>query len=232
MSTYIVNGYMDNSASGTVNMLEKFDHLFDLLNSSTTKTTNQFRKPYTGTDAQKHFLKTMLCSLENMQVFSETNAGKKDVTRTFKSINGFQITTKSTMELWNDLKTQIQSLKTRRLNQDCLENFFGKIRQQGGHSVNPTPSHFISAYSKLSCMDLMDCLDTFNCSTDSDVLLVENIMDQECSKKVNQPTVTSIKVVQLYFLQIFCLILIFFYSVSFCFIFYLFYLFFNSVCFL
>lgn len=185
---------MDNSASGTVNMLEKFDHLFDLLNASTTKTTNQFRKPYTGTETQQQFLHTMFNSLGSMKVFSKTNTGKKDITRTFKSINCFQITIKSIIELWEDLKMEIGSLKTRRLNQDCLENFFGKIRQQGGNSVNPTPSQFISAYSKLSCMDLMECIDTFNCAADSDVLLVENLIGEECHQKMKEASDGSVKV--------------------------------------
>lgn len=184
ISTYIANGYMDNSAVGTANMLEKFDHLFDILNASTTKTTNIYKHPYRGSKEQEGFLITMLDSLKGMKVLNETNAGKKDISRTFKSIGCFQITIKSIMELWNNLKTNITSLRTRRLNQDCLENFFGKIRQQGGHSVNPTPAQFMSAFSRLSCMDLIDYVETFNCAADSDVLLLENIVEKECLKQV------------------------------------------------
>lgn len=49
MSTYVATGYMDNSAAGTANMLERFDHLFDIFRA---KRTNLFRKPYKGTETQ------------------------------------------------------------------------------------------------------------------------------------------------------------------------------------
>lgn len=184
-------GYMDNSAAGTANMLEKFDHLFDILNASTTKTTNLFRHPYKGTEAQEDFLKQMLNSLKGIKVFKTTEFSKRNISKTFKSISCFQVTIKSIMDLWYDLKISINSLKTRRLNQDCLENFFGKIRQQGGHSVNPTPSQFISAFNRLSCMDLMDCIETFNCAADGDALLLETVLEKECPQQIrNCPQVS------------------------------------------
>ncbi|XP_044745634.1 uncharacterized protein LOC123307410 [Coccinella septempunctata] len=69
----------------------------------------------------------------------------------------------------------IDQISTRRLNQDCLENFFGKIRQQVGISVNPTPYQFMHAFKKLSCMDLLDCAETFNCAADFDSLLMNQV---------------------------------------------------------
>lgn len=115
----------------------------------------------------------MLDGLKNMKVFSKTNTGKKNITGTFKSITCFQITIKSVMCLWENLKAEgLHQIRTRRLNQDCLENFFGKIRQQGGSSINPTPIQFMHAFKKLSCMDLLDCADTFNCAADFDKLLM------------------------------------------------------------
>lgn len=173
MSTYISNGDLSQSAAGTATLLEKFDHLFDILNSSTYATKNQFKKPYKGTVNQVQFLNEMLDILDNMQVYKEAETGKKNITRTFKSIVGFQITIQSIMKLWKDMENDgIKEMRTRRLNQDCLENFFGKIRQQGGNSVNPTPIQFLNAFKKLSCMDLLDCVDTFNCAADVDILLM------------------------------------------------------------
>ncbi|KAG5895485.1 hypothetical protein JTB14_011183 [Gonioctena quinquepunctata] len=178
MCVYMANGEMCSSAAGTANFLEKLDHLFDILNSSTTKTTNQNKKPYKGTEDQETFLRSMLISLENMKVFKQTKTGKKDITGLFSSISCFQITIRSVMILWNDLKKEgLKQMKTRRLNQDCIENFFGKIRQQGGNSVNPTPIQFMNAFKKLSCMDLLDCVDTFNCAADVDVLLMSGVQE-------------------------------------------------------
>ncbi|KAG5875239.1 hypothetical protein JTB14_001985 [Gonioctena quinquepunctata] len=75
------------------------------------------------------------------------------------------------------MKEGLKQMKTRRLNQDCIEIFFGKIRQQGGNSVNPTPIQFMNAFKKLSCMDLLDCVDTFNCAADVDVLLMSGVQE-------------------------------------------------------
>ncbi|KAI4470153.1 sodium-coupled monocarboxylate transporter [Holotrichia oblita] len=140
MSTYMANGELEGQAIGTVNMLEKFDQLFDILNASTSTTTNQYKKPYRGTQKQESFLKEMLTNLNSMRVYKDTPA----------------------------------------------ENFFGKIRQQGGNSVNPTPKQFTAAFKKLSCGDLLVCPENFNCAEDGDILL----MDKEfhdiptCTKEI------------------------------------------------
>lgn len=84
------------------------------------------------------------------------------------------------MDLWEVVKSEgCTQLCTRRLNQDCLENFFGKVRRQGGNNLNPTPVQFVRASKKLSCMDLMKCTDTFNCVPDVDTLLLKMQHDVE-----------------------------------------------------
>lgn len=66
-------------------------------------------------------------------------------------MEGWQITIHSLLELYNHLKTKydFNFILTRRLNQDCLENFFGSVRQQHGNAVNPTPIQFCRAFKKL-----------------------------------------------------------------------------------
>ena len=62
-------------------------------------------------------------------------------------------------------------LKTRRLNTDCIENFFGSIRQQGGNNVNPTPVQFQRAFRKLFCQNYFHS-NHANCRDDLDDILV------------------------------------------------------------
>ena len=43
------------------------------------------------------------------------------------------------LKVWNFLESKgFKFLSTRKLNQDSLENLFGKIREKGGISLNPT----------------------------------------------------------------------------------------------
>lgn len=56
---------------------------------------------------------------------------EKNITNSIKSIKCWIITINSVMQLFEylqELSAFIKFLLTRRLNQDCLENFFGIIR--------------------------------------------------------------------------------------------------------
>lgn len=180
ISTCISKGLIEGRASGTVNFIEKMDRLFDMLNSSGTGTKNQHKKPYTGKKKQKDFLLDMLESIKKMKVYRISQSGKVDITNRFNGPYCFQVTIRSVMGLFEDLnKEGLKHLKTRRLNQDCLENFFGKIRQQQGNAVNPTPVQFMSAFKKLTCLDFLDTLGTFNCEEDADETLLNRLNDTE-----------------------------------------------------
>ncbi len=63
-----------------------------------------------------------------------------------------------------------ESLLTRRLNTDPIQNFFGTIRQQGGNSDNPTTVQFCRSFRKLFFSSLLDS-STGNCDRDLDTLL-------------------------------------------------------------
>jgi hypothetical protein len=71
------------------------------------------------------------------------------------------------MQLWNNLKQEgFKFLYTRRISQDCLENFFGSIRQQNGNSINPTAVQFRRSFRKLFLLTYfhtkhMNCCDDF-----------------------------------------------------------------------
>jgi len=56
-------------------------------------------------------------------------------------------------QLWKKLKYyNFPHIQTQRINQDCLENFFGSIRQQGGNCLNPTP---IRTFEKLFSIKIL-----------------------------------------------------------------------------
>lgn len=66
---------------------------------------------------------------------------------------------------------------TRRLNQDCLENFFGKVRQQNGNCRNPTPIQFTRSFKKLFALDFFNEIDESNCLEDFDNILINATSD-------------------------------------------------------
>lgn len=78
------------------------------------------------------------------------------------------------------------------MNQDCLENYFGSLRQQSGNAVNPTPIQFFRSFMKLFCMDFFHS-DTQNCADDFAVLLATMQMaesnteaDEEQTEKITE----------------------------------------------
>lgn len=74
---------------------------------------------------------------------------------------------------------------TKRFNTDCIENFFGAIRQQGGSSINPTPIQFERAFKKLFCQSYLHS-NNMNCKDDLDEILMnlrsENILQSGTSE--------------------------------------------------
>lgn len=61
---------------------------------------------------------------------------------------------------------------TRHLNQDCLENYFGKIRNTCGNARNPTAIQFSRAFKNLFALKYFEDNEGSNCLEDaSDILL-------------------------------------------------------------
>lgn len=82
-----------------------------------------------------------------------------------------QIPIRSVKHLWNDLHSKaLRFLCTRRLNPDCLENYFGDIRQENGNCQNPSPVQFQRSFKKILCIDLFHA-GTVNWKGDSDKML-------------------------------------------------------------
>lgn len=106
--------------------------------------------------------------LNRLQIFN----GNINVTNKIKCINSLKITINGVLQIWNNLSSiGLKFLFTRRLNQDCLENHFGAIRQQSGNCRNPSPTQFQRAFKKLLCLNLFHS-GTENCEGDGDNLLL------------------------------------------------------------
>lgn len=119
-----------------------------------------------------------------MKIFDKNG---KDITNRVKFSKCWAVTIHGLLKLWEKIsKANFKYLKTRRINTDCIENFFGSVQQQSGNNVNPTPIQFQNAFRKLfwqSCFHT----DQMNCQEDLDQLLInidtanvaENIVIEE-----------------------------------------------------
>lgn len=178
--TYVSLNALDSSAVGTAEFLEMCNNVFDLLNSSSKVSEKFYARAWIGSEKQLKLFKDFLQLIKSISVKNKEN---KDITSTIKCFQGFVITINSFLQLWSYLKTQSFSfVLTRRLNQDCLENFFGSLRQQGGNSYNPTPVQFTRAFKKLVCLNYFQHSSSLNCAEEFDVLLSKV---NDCSDLLN-----------------------------------------------
>lgn len=87
----------------------------------------------------------------------------------------------------NEKKDNNTFILTKRLNQDCLENFFSIIRQQGGWNLNPSAKAFRLAFRILTITGLLKPSKLANCQEDSDVSI---LFDLQAANK-NKPQETN-----------------------------------------
>ena len=118
-----------------------------------------------GAKLQADHLQKMLNIFQNMQ----TNEG-----RSLPCFNGWQISIKSLQNLWDDLSAHPSHthILTNRLNQDCLENFFGSFRASGVTRDNPNAQQFPAAYRMICANQVFTHATGQNCETDHDKVLL------------------------------------------------------------
>lgn len=134
--------------------------------------STKFNLAFKGLDFQIRFLEECLALFRDLKV---TNEQGTDFTNKMKFITGFQISINSLLNLWSYLQSKKATfLFTRRLNQDCLENFFGIVRQQNANCVNPTPIQFKRTFKKLFCVRILNT-GSENCQSDSANLLLKTV---------------------------------------------------------
>ncbi|XP_053956808.1 uncharacterized protein LOC128862289 [Anastrepha ludens] len=114
---------------------------------------------------------------------------------TIKCIQGFRTTIKSMLELCEELFQQHQNLKfifLGKLNQDCLENFFYRVRASQGINTHPTAHEVQYIVARLISMKILR--QRFenkgnNCEDDDDINLDWNLgtEDHHLEEEVGEP---------------------------------------------
>lgn len=160
ITTYMSFNMIESSALATANFIEKMNELFDVLNSNSLVNMQAFM----GSEKQFRILSEMENTFNSIKVVN--NQGK-DITNKLKFIFGWKITISAVRLLWQDLKNEnYKFLFTRNLNQDCLENYFGQIRNACGNARNPTPYQFSRAFKNLFAVHFIEYSEGTNCIDD------------------------------------------------------------------
>ena len=189
--TYVSLGALPPNASGTAELISKFDNLFDCLNSSSLKSAKIYKKPIRNESIHIKYIEEMLQLIASIKVVDKQT--KTDVTNQLRCLKGFQMTLNGILTLWDQLHSNwhLEYLLTRRLNQDPVENFFGLIRQQGGNSDNPTPQQFCRAFRTLFFDNFLTPLPSGNCAKDLDNILVGSTVPPPIGHAINNNMPTT-----------------------------------------
>lgn len=190
MHTYIEFNVLPKEATATAHFISKMNDLFDLLNSNNLQDFRAFM----GTDKQKTLLQEMHYVFQNINVLS---FDEKNVTNKLKFLSGWRLTIKSILLLWEILQAKgYKYLFTRNLNQDCIENFFGQIRNCCGNSKNPTPIQFCRSFKKIFALGYLDNVETANCIDDGTKALLNLTPEfvKSCNNVCADPTYSPLRV--------------------------------------
>ena len=174
-------GYLTDDAVTTAEFIETFDQLFNTFNSASLKSTHKYKQAFSDESSHIPFLQSCLRFLSKVQT------GENSV---IPCIIGWQISIKSLLLLWNELKNcGFKYLLTNRLNQDCLENLFSAIRFKGGFRDNPDSQQFRAAFRHVIVDKLFVHSTTANCQFDTDKMLLDisNVtIKQKKGKELNK----------------------------------------------
>jgi len=159
-------------AMATAELCSRLNNLFDAVNSSHIKSPNKLQRAISEGSGHIEFLQSNIEWLKSVKIFDTVNS--KFVTNNVKCVQGWIKTINSVTQLFLYLreKYDLKFLLTRRLNQDCLENFFGVIRTKGGCCDNPTAVQFVNHFKRVCCTSLLLQVTTGNTAADDDQMLI------------------------------------------------------------
>lgn len=190
MTTHVTDNKLLYSSFDTIELIDSMDKLFDIFNSRPVSHTISdkekkgakcYRLPFQNSDFQRDFLNSMIDYFKNLDVqkFSVLNNEWININKQYniKFINSWLISIAGLNRLYLNLSNDnpVQSdleIFSCRLNQDCLENFFGTVRNQNGNCFNPTCIQFKRTFKKLFVMDYFEYSDSANCVKDLDDILI------------------------------------------------------------
>ena len=90
-------------------------------------------------------------------------------------VDGWKLNINTLLQMMDDreLRKKFNFIMTRRMNQDCLEHFFGSIRGKGGHRDNPDCHQFRLDYRQSAVDHMVVVSKNANCEEEDCNLLLK-----------------------------------------------------------
>ena len=156
----------------TAEFVKTMDDIFDIFNSSNRYDSKQLKCQLE--EDCPHW--DVITKTEDMFKNLEMYDGEKKCRRP-PCFDGWLMDMVALKEIWAFVRdtTGHKSLRTRSIQQDCLENCFAVIRQSYGFNVNPTPCQFRFSLEHLMITSLLDLSrpESANCERDAAQYLLQ-----------------------------------------------------------
>ena len=164
LNLYVATNRLQSAALATSSFCSWINDIFDFLNSLYFHDSVILRRPFKQSQSGLKFLEDALKWLERLKLLNSESR--------CRFIDGFIQSLNVVKLLSQDLRqSEIQHLSTRNLNQDYIEQFFGKIRQKGKF---PTPYDFKIFYTRITVASLIRPPKAGNCELQEDTNEVTN----------------------------------------------------------
>jgi hypothetical protein len=145
IETFADKGKLPIEAMHTAEFVSFIDSLFDSLNGSQLHPSEGKNLKCALSKDSSH-LQFWSDSLPRIRDWKIIDSKSGQLRTNFKFVEGWQITIRAIMHLWQNLKGMgLQYLSLRNLNQDPVENLFCQVRQHGICNTNPTCHQFVAA---------------------------------------------------------------------------------------
>ena len=122
MYTHSTTGQLPQAAVYTAEFVHEVDRLFDCFNSSVRFHFKQVRGGLSSNSCHLAFINEIKSYIESWEVCAPPHVH-------IHCIDGWLSNLTALKALWQDIQVyKVKYLLTRRLNQDCVENLFSKLR--------------------------------------------------------------------------------------------------------
>nr|XP_012224936.1 PREDICTED: uncharacterized protein LOC105673674 [Linepithema humile] len=177
----------------TAIVLDFFNKVFDSVNAHTLHPETPLRVAVTRNSKHHDFWPHAIKLLSDMRYVDPKS---KQPVKCIPSLKNWIFTLRGFQNIWKIVNNaDIQFLKTRNINQDPLENFFGMIRSHGRRNINPSCSQFCGSYKTLLINNLTSKRSmNSNCEDKNDGDLLFNL--KQFVKNVSHVNSTSEQIVE------------------------------------
>jgi hypothetical protein len=185
-------GTIPAEAIHTATFINDINDLFDSMNGNLRYKFGGNSLRCSITDKSRHnlFWESMMQKISSWQFECPKTGQIVDVKMKFH--NGWINNIRAFRELWKTCKTEgFEYLRTRAVNQDCLENLFSVLRLHGMGNTNPSCYQFTAALKTSVLNNLVGSSKDKNCETD-DVEILDNLEEfLDGDFNVRKPIVTD-----------------------------------------